>query len=163
MFASALLALPKSVIKLPKTILQYAIRAAKVLPPSLIYLFSSSILYYCAIVLCVMFLFLFGHTQSGGFTARCIFLTLAFKNCAFTKTGAESEPEHPSIEDVSQLCVSVFQADIGAALHVKEMRCVVLWDCRTVGCVKSRTTFQLRLVFALAVFFSPAANTIWIP
>lgn len=112
MFASALLALPKSLIKLPKTILQYAIRAAKVLLQGLIYLSSSSILYYCAIVLCVVFLSLFGLTQPVCFIAHCIFLTLAFSTVHSGKPECGLNLNSEALRNVSQLHMSVFQAAI---------------------------------------------------
>lgn len=153
MFASALLALPKSVIKLPKTILQYAIRAAKVLPPGLIYLSSSSILYYCAIVLCVIFLSLF-----WSYPAWVLDCTLHFPDCAFRKTGARTEPEQPSIEECFTALYVCFpdsyQEPYGQLCMWR--KCSVM--CFNVGCMRSRATFQGRLVFVLvnveAVFFS---------
>lgn len=133
MFASTLLALPKSVIKLPKTILQYAIRAAKVLPPGLIYLSSSFILSYCAIVLCVIFLSLFGHTQPVFFIARCN-LTLAFSSVHSGKLECGLSLNNPALRNVSQLCMSVFQAAIkshmgGFACEGIVLHCNVLY-CR---------------------------------
>lgn len=110
MFVSALLALSKSVIMLPKTTLQYAIRAAKVLPQGLIYLSLPSIFFYCAFVLGVMFLSLFGPTQPVCFIAHCIFLTLAFSPVHSGKPECGLSLNGEALRNVSQLRMSVFQA-----------------------------------------------------
>lgn len=154
MFASALLALPKSVIKLPKTILQYAIRAAKVLPPGLIYLSYSSILYYCAIVLCVIFLSLFGPTQPVCFIAHCIFTFSAVQSRKLVHGPILNGQAFDECLTALYVCFPGSYQDPYGQLCIWR-KCTVM--CFTVGCVRCRATFQGRLGFMLvdveAVFY----------